>query len=195
MCRNCSNNTYNSVFPPQNRAQLAADMSLSKPAVFLHVFFFLTKRENFSLSSFPNPMADVTNSTDYGSASLAAPSEPAGADSMDHIILSWLEVKQTVFSLCYPWFYSLALLSLLIKCLRTHKYIQALHTCTHTSLTQQLSSNERQKEFRLMHRGHVCTERWCFCDFYIWCVLLSAVLFYLGLLTNMPKPSEPRSKI
>lgn len=101
--------------------------------------------------------------------------------------------KTDRLSLCYCWFYFLALLALLIKCLRTHKYIQALHTYTHTSLTRQLSSNERQKGFRLMHRGHVCTERRCFCDFYIWCVILSAVLFYPGLLTIMPKPSEPRS--
>lgn len=33
-------------------------------------------------------MADVTSGADYGAALLAATSEPAGADSLDRIILS-----------------------------------------------------------------------------------------------------------
>lgn len=162
MCWNCSNTTERHLlqwFPVKTGCSLQSSgwCEPVNPAETLCVIFgYKNKLQNISLarlsSAVPLPaddvMADVTSSPDYGSALLAAPSEPADADSLAQITLRWQEEIDCLPFSSALWFYSIvflfSLLALLIKCLRTHEYFQPLQT--HFLTVRRLYYNERQQE-------------------------------------------------
>lgn len=122
MCWNCSNTTEHHLqqrFPlkTERGSQRSGWCEPVNPAETLCVIFGQKKWTflwpgwaNAVLVTAGGVMADVTSSSDYGSALLAATSEPADADSLDQIILKWQkEIDRLPF--CSLWFDSISLFS------------------------------------------------------------------------------------